>query len=68
MADFFNNLGKGILKTLTTIDDVMYLYILIIVMAIAGLYFTIRTRGVQIRLFWESCKLWNLQVRERYRL
>ena len=39
---------------LNQIDDVMYFPILIIVMAIAELYFTIKTRGVQIRLFGES--------------
>ena len=42
---------------LNQIDDVMYFPILIIVMAIAGLYFTIKTRGVQIRLFGESMKI-----------
>ncbi|MCR5799133.1 MAG: alanine:cation symporter family protein [Lachnospiraceae bacterium] len=42
---------------LTKIDDVMYYPILIIVMAIAGIYFTILTKGVQIRLFKESCRL-----------
>ena len=45
------------LKILTRIDDVMYYPVLIIIMAIAGLYFTIRTRGVQIRLFGEACRL-----------
>lgn len=35
----------------------MYFPILIIVMAVSGLYFTTRTRGVQIRLFPESVKL-----------
>ena len=42
---------------LNEIDSVMYYPILIIVMAIAGLYFTIRTKGVQIRLFPESVRL-----------
>ena len=45
------------LNILTKIDDVMYYPILIIIMAIAGLYFTCRTRGVQIRLFKEACRL-----------
>ena len=36
---------------LDQIDNIMYFPILIIVMAVAGLYFTARTRGVQIRLF-----------------
>lgn len=48
---------KGILTLLTTIDDIMYYPILIIVMAAAGLYFTMRTRGVQLRLLGESCRL-----------
>ena len=46
-----------ILDLLTKIDDVMYYPILIIVMGIAGLYFTFRTRFVQIRLFSEACRL-----------
>ena len=39
------------------IDDFMYFPILVIVLAAAGLYFTIRTKGVQIRLFGTACKL-----------
>lgn len=35
----------------------MYYPILIIVLVIAGGYFTILTRGVQIRMFRESCRL-----------
>ena len=46
-----------IVSTLTQIDDILYFPILIIVMAISGLYFTTRTRGVQIRLFPESVRL-----------
>ena len=42
---------------LDQIDSVMYYPILIIVMAIAGLYFTAKTRGVQIRLFGESLRI-----------
>ena len=45
------------LTLLTAIDDIMYYPILIIVMAAAGLYFTFRTRGVQLRLLGESCRL-----------
>ena len=45
------------LKILTTIDDVMYYPILIIIMAAAGLYFTCRTRFVQIRQLKEACRL-----------
>ena len=46
-----------IVYLLNQIDNFMYFPVLIIVMAIAGLYFTIRTRGVQIRLFLESVRL-----------
>ena len=42
---------------LNTIDDFMYFPLLIIVMAAAGLYFTARTRGVQIRMLFESIRL-----------
>ena len=41
----------------SAIDDIMYYPILIIVLAAAGLYFTIRTRFVQIRLLGTACKL-----------
>ena len=46
-----------ITSILEKIDEIMYYPILIIVMAAAGIYFTVRTRGVQIRLFKESCRL-----------
>ena len=42
---------------LDQIDSFMYFPVLIVVMAISGLYFTIRTKGVQIRLFPESVRL-----------
>ncbi|MBQ1662875.1 MAG: alanine:cation symporter family protein [Treponema sp.] len=45
------------MEILNKIDDVFYYPVLIIVMAIAGIYFTLRTKGVQIRLFGEACKL-----------
>ena len=44
----------NLLTLLTLIDDVMYFPILIIIMASSGIYFSLRTRGVQIRLFFES--------------
>ena len=46
-----------ILELLQKLDDVMYYPILIIVMAIAGLYFTIKTRFVQIRHLKDAFKL-----------
>ena len=50
-------MGKAILNILNSIDEVMYFPILMIVLAIGGLYFTFLTRGVQIRMFLESCRL-----------
>ncbi len=46
-----------ITNILNQIDSVMYYPILIIVMAVAGIYFTILTKGVQVRLFMESIRL-----------
>ena len=46
-----------IVNILNQIDDVMYFPILIIVLIIGGLYFTIRTKGVQIRLLPESIRV-----------
>jgi len=42
---------------LNQIDNFMYFPVLIIVMAVSGLYFTARTMGVQIRLFPESLRI-----------
>lgn len=41
---------------LTKLNDVMYTYILIIMLAGIGVYFTIRTRGVQFRLLKDGIK------------
>lgn len=41
---------------LTKINNVMYTYILIIMLVGAGVYFTIRTRGVQFRLLKDGIK------------
>ena len=46
-----------IMNVLNQIDDVMYYPVLIIVLAAAGLFFSFRTRFVQLRLFGESCRL-----------
>jgi AGCS family alanine or glycine:cation symporter len=48
---------QTLVTILNQIDDVMYFPILIIVMATAGIYFTLKTRGVQIRLFGESIRI-----------
>ncbi len=46
-----------ITQVLESIDNFLYAPILIIIMAAAGLYFTVRTRFVQLRLFGEACRL-----------
>ncbi len=46
----------GFNEILTKINDFMYTYILIIMLAGAGIYFTIRTRGVQFRLLKDGIK------------
>ncbi|MDO4182874.1 MAG: alanine/glycine:cation symporter family protein [Coriobacteriia bacterium] len=38
------------------IDTIMYTYILVILLVVAGVYFTIRTKGVQIRYFVDMFK------------
>lgn len=46
-----------IVYILNEIDNFLYFPILIVVMAIAGIYFTSLTKGVQIRLFPESMRI-----------
>ncbi len=41
---------------LTKINDVMYTYILIVLLIAVGVYFTIRTKGAQFRLFGDGLK------------
>ena len=43
-------------KTLTQIDDVLYTWLLIYLLAGSGIYFTIRTRFVQIRRFKDALR------------
>ena len=47
----------AITEFLAQIDGVLYYPVLIIVMSLAGIYFTVLTKGVQIRLFPESIRL-----------
>ncbi|MBR1483544.1 MAG: alanine:cation symporter family protein [Ruminococcus sp.] len=47
----------AVMQFFNKVDDVMYYPILIIVLAAAGLFFTFRTRFVQLRLFGQACKL-----------
>ena len=43
-------------QVLTTINDAMYTYILLILLVGVGLYFTVRTKGVQLRLLKDGIK------------
>ena len=45
---------------LSTIDTYLYFPVLVIILASAGIYFTIRTRGVQLRMYGEAWRvLWE---------
>ncbi len=46
-----------VLKFFENVDNAMYFPCLVIVLAAAGIFFTLRTRGVQVRLFGTACKL-----------
>ena len=48
---------EKIMAFLGRVDDFMYFPLLVIVLALAGLLFTFRSRFVQIRLFGTACKL-----------
>ncbi len=56
-AEMLEAFGKWLVWLLDQIDSVMYYPILLIVLAAGGLYFTIRTKAVQIRLLPEACRL-----------
>lgn len=47
----------NIVNALNKLNDVMYYPVLIIVLAAGGLYFSVRTRFVQLRMLRESCRL-----------
>ena len=46
----------SIVAILDQIDSILYYPILIVILAAAGIYFTARTRAVQIRMFPEACR------------
>lgn len=45
------------LEILKTANNLLYTYLVIVVLIGGGIYFTIRTKGVQFRLFGDSCRL-----------
>lgn len=48
--------GIMVLKFFDQVDSIMYFPILVIVLACAGIYFTIRTKAIQIRRFPAACR------------
>ena len=48
---------------LSNTSNFLYTYILIALLIFAGLYFTVRTRGVQFRLFPEALWCWGRRKR-----
>ncbi len=46
----------GFNDVLTKMNDIMYTYILIIMLIGVGVYFTVRTKGVQFRLLKDGIK------------
>ena len=45
------------MEILNTVNDILWTYILIAVLLAAAVWFTIRTRGVQFRMFMEMLRL-----------
>ena len=52
-----DTLYNGFAGLVGTLNDLMYSYVLIILLLAAGLYFTIRSKGVQLRLLGESVRV-----------
>lgn len=46
----------SIVELLDKIDGILYYPILIVILSAAGIYFTARTRAVQVRMFPEACR------------
>ena len=51
-----DTLYNGFAGLVGTLNDLMYSYVLIILLLAAGVYFTIRTAGVQVRLLGVSVR------------
>lgn len=52
----FDDITGKVNDVLGKMNDVMYTYVLIILLIAVGVYFTIRTKGVQFRLFVDGVK------------
>ena len=57
-----DTLYNGFAGLVGTLNDLMYSYVLIILLLAAGVYFTIRTAGVQVRLLGSRCA-WSAKNR-----
>jgi len=57
ISKLLETLGTAIPKAISDISNVMYSYLLIILLLAVGLYFTFRTRFVQLRMLKESIRL-----------
>lgn len=49
-------MADSVMRFLNRFDDVMCYPVLIIILAAAGLYFSVRTGFVQLRLFKKACR------------
>lgn len=52
-----NSIASRILEALNVANDVLWTYIVIVLLVLCAIYFTIRTRGVQFTLFREMIRL-----------
>ncbi|MDE6182238.1 MAG: alanine:cation symporter family protein [Eubacteriales bacterium] len=57
MAELINNITNWFEESLNIANDFLYTYILVALLLIVGIYFTIRTKFVQVRLLGDSIKV-----------
>ncbi len=57
ISSLLETLSTAIPKIISDISNVMYSYLLIILLLVVGLYFTFRTKFVQLRMLKESLRL-----------
>ncbi len=56
IVNFFNSMGGYISKGIAVANDALYSYVLIILLVLCGVYFTVRTKFAQFRLFPKQIK------------
>lgn len=57
MDEFFNTLGSWLTTAIQTVNGWVWSPFLVVLCLLSGLYFTLRTRFVQVRRFGEMCRL-----------